>query len=223
MSEEYVEKKIVVNDKIINLKILKELNNEKIELIMFEFKNLIFEMKHRKMELSFFKQEDFDFITIMLIVKHCTSFLNKDQNSILEVTRNYASLLKNNTLKFISDALMESHLFPQIEQILLNCTSILKKEVYDVNVINYLKMFTDKIKKQQNNNFLLSKNQRVTLSKKKKEVEKVNKEKQFEPLLEQYNDAKFLYDFFGDTKYKNKMNRILKKMKDKWKELYDEK
>jgi hypothetical protein len=231
MDSEKIQKTIIINNQEIVVVIDKVISSEKSKIIMDNFCKHLKQMKLAVKKISKFKPSDFDYIVIMLIVKHCTDFLKSDIYSFVDLTIKYSELVTKNIIQQIFKGMSETEISKSIDKVMVSCRLIVQNEISVTKLEGFLPQLTD-----GENNINIIKINKDKLSFSKEKLEKMisnhqDKQKKqtieqnlsFDDLLDEYSDAKFLYNMFGDEEYHKKMRSALSKMRRRWKKSYGEK
>jgi hypothetical protein len=222
MDSDKFEKTIFINSKEVLLKIDKKIEKNKHKKIMDDFCKYIKQMKQGVGNIEKYRPSDFDYVVVLLVVKHCTDFLSEELISFVDVTLRYSELVSKNIIQQIFKSMSGSQVAIDIDKVIVTCRVMVQNEISIKKLENIypslveknpeLKSFKIKNKEKEKNS--------INNIPEKSNVNVANKKESFEPLLDQYNDAKLLYDMFGDEEYSKKMKFILSKMRRKWKKVY---
>lgn len=225
MDDQKFEKTIKINDKEVIITIDKKIDSKKSKEIIDSFCRYLKDIKSSVKNVEKYKASDFDYIVLLLVIYHCTDFLKSPLGNFLDVTIKYSEMVTKNTLHPIMRAISGTTISSSIDKIIVSCRVIVQNEISikrledlfpqnkesksDFQIIKLSKDNTNKMKKEDFDKFLSYKKEEVkSKSKPKKKFEEI-----IDELLDQYNDAMFLYEFFQDNDYKKKAHSIMSKIK----------
>jgi hypothetical protein len=229
MEEEKFERTIKINNKDIIVTIDNKISNFKSKKIIDDFVYYLGQIRNGIKEMSRFKSSDFDYIVLMLVMYQCTDLLKEKPFNFVDITMKYSEFITKNILQQIMKSISESTLSYHIDKIVVSCRVIVQNEMAiskleemlpsseesDVN-FKVIKL-SDKMKKEDFDKFFNKKTPALPPSTSLEKDKPKSNKKSYDDLLDDYNDAMFLYNFFQDIDYKKRANMILSKLKRKFK------